>query len=207
MVNKVVKVVKNVPLAASALVVLLAACETRPPMLTTPSFVTSPALAVRNPSDIAVLPLEDGTSDQGVSRHLELMRQILMRQLPNRLYSPLTAQAVDAAIRDEHRSGSETILTPAYLKRVAGKAREDAVMAVRIDRWDESSLLLDKRVRFQIQAALMAADGELLWNGTLVGEAKAGGAGAAPLDKEGMARSCAELAMVELLNQLHRRHP
>lgn len=185
----------------------LAGCETRPPLLTTPSFNTSPALATKSPADIAVLPLEDGTPDKKATSHLDYMRSVLMRALLTRLYSPLTATAVDAALKDTSRQAGETILTPGYLKRVSGKAGEDGTMAVRIDKWDESSLLSDKRVRFQLQAALSAKDGELLWSGTLVGEAKAGGAGAAPLDKEGMAKSCAELAMIELINHLERRKP
>jgi hypothetical protein len=194
-------------IASFAVVALLVGCETRPPMLTTPSFVTSPLLAVRNPADIAVLSIEDGTMDHAVARHLELMRQVLMRALPERLYSPLSPAVVDAAIGGENRGANETVLTPGYLRRVAGKSSEDALLAVRVDRWDESSLLTDKRIRFQIQAAMCASDGELLWSGTLAGEVKAGGAGATPLDKETMARSCAELAMLDLLNHLSRRNP
>lgn len=194
-------------LAPFTVVALLAACESRPPMLTTPSFVTSPALATRNPADIAVLPVEDGTPDHEVARHLELMRQVLMRGLPERLYSPLGPQVVDAGISGVKRAPGETILTPGYLRRVAGRSSEDAALALRVDRWDESSLLTDKRVRFQVQSALCASDGELLWSGTLAGEVKAGGAGATPLDKETMARSCVDLAMRELLNHLQRRNP
>lgn len=201
-------VMRIVPFALAALLTaLFAACETRPPLLTTPSFHTSPELARRNPADIAVLPLEDGTADLRVTRHLEVMRTALMQELPNRLYSPITGSVVDAAVGRPARGGGETILTPAYLKKVAGKAGEEATLAVRVNRWDESSLMTDKRVRFQIQAALAGNDGELLWSGTLEGEVKAGGAGAAPLDREQMAQSCARLAMVDLLGHLQVRKP
>ena len=98
-------------------------------------------------------------------------------------------------------------MTPSFLKRVAGKAAEEAALAVRVERWDESHLLADKKLDFQVQAALVANDGEVLWSGSLAGSVKAGGLGAAPRDRDGMARSCAEQAMVELLNHLQRRRP
>jgi hypothetical protein len=194
-------------IALVAAFAVLAGCETRPPMLTTPSFQTSPALSARNPADIAVLPIEDGTPDRKVGSLLDHMRKVLTSALITRQYSPLNVDVVDAALSGTTRQSGETILTPGYLKRVAGKSNEDGTMAVRIDRWDEATLMSDKRVKFQIQAALTAKDGELLWNGTLAGEVKAGGAGAAPLDREGMEKSCAELAMIELVNHLDRRKP
>ncbi|HLQ38958.1 MAG TPA: hypothetical protein VK348_14205 [Planctomycetota bacterium] len=188
--------------------ILLAACQIPNPVLVTPSFHATPALVARNPADIAVLPVEDGTPNRAVARLGETMRQALMLKLTERMYSPLSSRAVDAALSNETVRAGETVLTPAFLKRIAGKASDDATLAVRIDRWDESSLMTDLRVRFQIQAALAGAtDGEVLWSGTLVGEVKAGGAGAAPLDKEAMARSCAELAMGELLIHLQPRNP
>jgi hypothetical protein len=192
---------------AVVVVVVLAACQTSQPVSVQPSFSTSPALSVRNPGDIAVLPVEDGTVGGAATRHLTFLREVLQRHLPDRFYSPLTAQIVDAAVGSEVRGQGETILTPAYLRRVAGKSSEDALLAVRVDRWDESTLLADKRLRFQVQAALVANDGEVLWSGTLIGEAKAGGMGAAPRERDAMARSAGELAMIELLNHLAQRMP
>lgn len=192
---------------AFVLLVAFAACKTPNPVVVTPAFQATAALSERNPNDIAVLPVEDGTEDGQVGRLTSLMRQVLQRQLPERFYAPLNQRVVDAALSNISRAAGETALSPAYLKKVAGHAKEDAVLAVRIDRWDESTLLIDYRVRFQLQAALAGADGELLWHGTLSGEIKAGGEGAAPRDREAMSRSCAELAMVELLNHLQPRHP
>lgn len=186
---------------------LFAACKTPPPLTTTPSFVTYPALATRNPGDIAVLPVEDGTANLAASRHLDFMRQVLQRQLPNRLYSPLASNVVDAALSKLQPGPGETLMTPAYLKRIAGKAAEDAALAVHIDRWDEGRLLAEQKLSFQFQAALVASDGELLWSGNLAGTVKAGGLGPAPRDRDAMARSCAELALAELLNHLVSRAP
>ncbi len=192
---------------ALVLFAALAACKSTPPLASTPSFVTYPALATRNPADIAVLPVEDGTSTLDASRHLEFMRQVLQRRLPARLYSPIASHVVDAALQNAAPGPGETLMTPAYLKRVSGKATEDAVLAVHVDRWDESRLLSEMKVGFQFQAALMSSDGELLWSGSLSGDVKAGGLGPAPRDRDAMARSCAELALHDLLNQLHSRRP
>ncbi|MGE3171766.1 MAG: hypothetical protein AB7O97_04015 [Planctomycetota bacterium] len=194
-------------IAVPLMLLLFAGCKTLPPVTTTPSFVTYPALATHNPADIAVLPIEDGTPDRTAARHLEFMRQVVQRRLPERLYSPLTSTHVDAALMRNGPGPGETTMTPAYLKRVAGKATEDALLAVRVDLWDESRLLSDKRVEFRIEAALMANDGELLWSGNLAGTAKAGGLGPAPRDVDAMARSCAELALTDVLNHLSRRLP
>ena len=90
-------------------------------------------------------------------------------------------------------------------RSIAGKAADDAMLAVRVDSWDESRLLSDMRVSFRLQAALVASDGELLWSGGLSGEVKAGGLGPAPRDRDAMARSCAELALNDLLLHLSRR--
>jgi hypothetical protein len=187
---------------------LLAACQVTNPVMLTPSFTTSPALMVRNPVDIAVLPVEDGTSERSVAPITDYMRNKLMAKLLDRMYSPLNSTIVDASLSSESPKNGETVLTPSYLKRVAGKAQADAVLAVRIDRWDEASLLTDHRVRFQLRVAMAGGtDGELLWYGTLAGDVKAGGLGAAPLDRFQMQKSCAEIAMVELLHQLPPRHP
>lgn len=193
-------------IAFASLLLLLAACETPPPVQVQPTFETSAALAAVNPADIAVLPVEDGTAGGRASYLLESMRQVLMRGLTEKLYSPLRPSLVDAAVKAEPRSAAESALTPGYLKRIAGKATEDGVLAVRISQWDETPLLTDKKVRFQIEAVLASGNGgEVLWKGSLTGEAKAGGLGAAPRDREAMARSCAELAMLELLNHLRPR--
>lgn len=192
---------------ALVLFALFAACKTPPPLTTTPSFVTYPALSTRNPNDIAVLPIEDGTPNLAATRHLEFMRQVLQRGLPTRLYAPVSSQVVDAALLHSEPGPGETRMTQAYLKRVAGKAAEDAMLAVRLDSWDESRLLSDMRLSFQLQAVLVANDGEVLWSGNLGGTVKAGGLGPAPRDRDAMARSCAELALNDLLVHLTRRRP
>jgi hypothetical protein len=181
---------------------LLAACQTPEPIKVTGNFTSAPALAARSPSDIAVLPVENGTADGAVQRHLVFLRQEIMRQLPDRLYAPLTATSVDAALRGAAGVPSGSMLVPATLQAMAKQAPGDGVLAVRVGRWDEARLLADRYLVFQFQAVLMAGDGTQMWSGTIDGEVKAGGAGPAPLDRDGMARSCGELAVREMLLQL-----
>jgi hypothetical protein len=188
-------------------VLVLAACQTVVPLTATPSFITSPGLLSRNPADIAVLPVEDGTPAGDARLLLEYMRQSLEHHLPERRYSPIASRVVDAKLKDLRPERGETTLTPVFLKRVAGRATEDALLAVRVGRWDESRLMSEKRVEFEFQATLVGNDGEVFWSGSLVGNVKSGGLSAAPRDRTMMTQSCADLAIAELLNHLALRHP
>ncbi|MCA8949631.1 MAG: hypothetical protein KDE27_09025 [Planctomycetes bacterium] len=188
-------------------------CHTAEPVTVYPSFTVAPALAAQAPTQIAVLPVEDGTDDRAAERHLVFLRQEVMRQLVDRLYTPISSQAVDTALRGtggvgaaEAAGSRSSVLDPTWLRRVVGRAAEDAALALRIDRWDESKLLINRRVYFQFQASLVGKDGQQLWYGTLSGEVKAGGAGAAPRDRDYMARSCAEIAIRQLLLRLPSPH-
>lgn len=193
-------------LSLVALLALTAACQTTDPVLVEATFAPTPAFSTHSPADVAVLPVEDGTADGGVQRHLVFLRQEVMRQLPDRLFSPLATTVVDAGLRSAPAApGGESLLAPAVLKRMLGHSSEDAVFVLRVERWDESLLLVDRRLRFQFQAAFVARDGQPLWSGTIRGEVKAGGLGAAPRDRDGMARSCGELAIREMLQRLPHR--
>ncbi len=193
-------------LSLVALLSLTAACQTTNPVLVEATFAPTPAFSTHSPADVAVLPIEDGTGDGTVQRHLVFIRQEIMRQLPDRLFSPLATTVVDAGLRTAPAApGGESILAPTVLKGLVGHSAEDAVFALRVERWDESLLLVDRRLRFQFQAAFVARDGQPLWNGTIHGEVKAGGLGAAPRDRDGMARSCGELAIREMLQRLPQR--
>ena len=79
----------SVSCAAAFGLLLLAGCQTANPVRVDASFVTSPELATRSPSDVAVLPIEDGTPTRAAERHLTFLRQEVMRQLPDRLFAPL----------------------------------------------------------------------------------------------------------------------
>lgn len=195
-----------------ALLLLAAGCQTTEPVTVHPSFTTAPAMAVSKPSQIAVLPVEDGTPGGAAGRHLVFLRQEVMRQLIDRLYTPLAAPVVDSALKGNAdaaaaRAAGTSMLEPVFLKKIAGQSSEEALFALRVDAWDESHLLTSRRITFQFQAALVASDGQQLWYGTMNGEVKAGGAGAAPRDRDYMARSCGELAIRELMLRLPQRLP
>jgi hypothetical protein len=191
-------------LATFALVAI--GCQAPAPVVVNSSFAASPAYATRSPADVAVLPVEDGTPNGSAARLLTLLRQEVMRQLPDRLFSPIAPHIVDASLRNAPvPPAGESILVPATLQKMAGHAAEDAVFALRVDKWDEGRLQVDRKVWFQFQAALVGADGVQLWSGSIQGEVKAGGLGPAPRDRDGMARSCVELAVREMLLQLPRR--
>lgn len=189
---------------------LTAGCKTVEPVTVYASFTTSPALAVAAPSNIAVLPVENGTGNPATDRHLVFLRQELGRQMVTRYYAAPQAQWVDASLRELEAAAPKpaSVLDPTWLSQAAAAAAvrdDDAVFALRIDRWDESQLLINRRVFFQFQAALVGKEGRQLWYGTLSGDIKAGGAGAAPRDREYMARSCLDLAIRELLLRLPER--
>ena len=62
----------------------------------------------------------------------------------------------------------------------------------------------NKKVWFQLEAVLLGSDGVLLWSGQITGKVRAGGAGVTPRDREGMSRSCVDLAVHEMLQRLPR---
>jgi hypothetical protein len=182
---------------------LLAGCQTGPPVVVNSTLVATDAFSTRSPRDVAVLPVEDGTADGAAQRHLVFLRQEVERQLVDRHFSPLNSEKVDAALRGvADGARRESLLVPATLQRMSGHSGEDAVFALRVDRWDETSLVTSNKVWFQFQAALVGVDGVQLWSGTIQGEVKAGGAGAAPRDRDGMARSCGSLAVQEMMQRL-----
>jgi hypothetical protein len=189
---------------------VLGGCQTADPVKVQPAFTATPALYQLRPAAIAVLPLEDATADRRATEYLPFLRQELNRQLIDRRYSSLAQGYVDAALKGQADRGAlagRSLMEPAVLKRFAGQCAEEALLAVRIDAWEDSMILSTKRLIFRCHALLLASDGQVLWSGSLGGEIKAGGAGAAPLDRDGMARSCGEILVRELLQQLPERQP
>lgn len=196
--------------ALSLLAFLGAACQTPDPVVVNAAFTPTSDLAARSPTQIAVLAVEDGTVDadrpeRRAGRHLTLFRQEIIRQLPGRLYTPITPVAVDTALANVPKPAQgQSLIQPAVLQKLAGHAGEDAVFALRVSGWDESNLAIDKHVWFQLEAVLLGSDGVLLWSGQITGKVRAGGAGVTPRDREGMSRSCVDLAVSEMLLRLPR---
>ena len=191
----------RVGVGSALLLVALAGCKVPAPVRVEANFVAAPALVDQSPADIAVLPIEDRTQSDELAPHLTFLRQEVMRQLVDRRFVPMTAEYVDA---HSPVPAGESVLEPATLSRLAGQDN-DAVLGLVVNEWDESRLLSHRKVRFQFEAAMVAADGEQLWSGTIQGSVKAGGAGAAPLDRDAAARSCGKLAVREMLLRLPSR--
>ncbi len=183
----------------------LSACATQMSEVRS-SLIHSPELRNQRPNDIAVLPIEDRTADKKVSRLLSFMRAEIRRRLPLRRYAPLTSQAVDAAFGEHLPVDGSSIIDAAVLGKLAGKAEEDAVLAIQINRWDESSLRASGVVRFAAEITLLSSsDRRPLWSGGLEGHVKAGGLRPAPLDPRDRAKAAVSEFATQLLDRLPRR--
>ena len=183
----------------------LSACAT-PMSGVRSALIQSPDLHRLSPADIAVLPIEDRTSDKKVSRLLAYMREEINRALPLRKYSPISIRTVDAAFGDSLPVDGSSLIQEAVLKKLCGRADEDAVLAVQINRWDESSLLSSAIVRFAAEVTLLSSkEGLALWSGDLQGQVKAGGQKPAPRGPSARARAAAKEFVAQLIDRLPRR--
>lgn len=174
---------------------LLAACINTPASDVQSSLNAAPELYSSHPTNVAILPVEDATPDRRATPHLDQMRSAVARSLVRQLYSPLGPRAVDAPLATEASAQQKpmSVTNAATLQRVAGKFNEDAILGVRVDSWDESSLMADNKVRFSADVALIdSKTKKMLWSGHLNGMVKAGGFGPAPLDRDEKARSAVE---------------
>jgi hypothetical protein len=161
----------------------LAACQTPLPPVHS-SLVTSPELLTSKAVDIAVLPIEDGTPDRRPEGVLGTIRDELASALVGRLYSPMATAKVDGVLARE-ASARRTATDTAGLLALSGKFGEDAILAVRLRRWDSSSLMSDARVKFEADVTLFdSRTNRVLMTGGLEGQVKSGGEGPAPLGIE-----------------------
>lgn len=186
---------------------LLVACMADPPRVQ-PSLHASPRLATTGPADIAVLPIEDATPDRKAEPVLVTIREAINEELVERRYSPLAAGRVDSALGTGTNSVPRrgAVVDAAYLGSLAGKAKEDALLGIRITRWDTSSLMANARVRFGVDVTMIESRSkEILWSGTVDGDVKAGGDGAAPLDPAERGRDASRRFARELIQLLPRR--
>ena len=117
--------------AAACGLLLLAGCKTPNPVDVDATFVTTSEFTTQSPSILSLLPIEDGTKNASVSRHLTFLRQEINRQLPDRRYAPTRQTWVDASVRGA-APGGESIVTPETLANLARAGKDDAVLAVRV---------------------------------------------------------------------------
>lgn len=169
----------------------------------------SPELRATNPADIAVLPVEDATPEGTVGALAGHIREEINRALVQRSYSHLSSTYVDAHMGRRNvvpAAGGESIVEPAVLSRLASKADEDAILAVQIARWDQTTLLVDNQVKFLAKVTLFGSkDRKVLWSGGLSGSVEAGGLRAAPRDPEARAKAAASEFVDALIGRLPMR--
>lgn len=190
----------------AVLILSLGACSTPPAVDVQPDFTTDVQLGRLNPRDVGVLPLEDASPGATATHLLDHMRAQIDSNLVLRRYSPLSHTLVDATLSSA--SGPVSVMEMDYLAQVARSFDEEsAVLAVRLNRWDESDLLSTARVAFQAEAVLVGgAGGATLWSGQISGSVKAGGDGPAPLDPGLRAENAASLFIELLIRNLPSRH-
>jgi hypothetical protein len=173
------------------------------------SLVRSAELGKVNPTSIAVLEVEDRTNGEFVKPLLETMRRQLGVSLIDRYYSPLTSTYVDSRMQravQNAASGRVSSIETEFLASLAGQANEDAILAVQVTHWDQSSLLVSNQVHFVAKVTMFASAKKIvLWSGDMRGVVVAGGTGAAPRDPVARAESAARELIKELLNRLPKR--
>jgi len=185
----------------------LTACVPLPPAAVNSSLQASEALHTVNPSNVAVVPIEDATPGGNAGEVLETIRQEICGALVRRRYAPLSSRVVDPVVREQTTGlANATFTRPEVLARIAGHLNEDAVLAVRITQWDESRIMANARVRFAAEATMLGtATKAVLWGGTLDGEIKAGQPGPAPRYRDERVLDVARQIARALISQLPER--
>ncbi len=170
-----------------ALLTLVAAsCVPLPPAAVASSLQATPELQTVNPSNIAVVPVEDATPGASIRDLTEAVRTEIYAQLVLKRYAPLTSKVVDAVVR-QHTVGTTgaSLTRPEVIARVAGAMDEDAVLCVRVTQWDDSRIMSSSRVRFAADVIMVSGKTKAtLWGGAVEGEVKAGGLDPAPRYRE-----------------------
>jgi hypothetical protein len=188
---------------ASLTLLGLAACSVSAPIQE--RIHRDPGLLDSKTTDIAVLKIEDATAGNLAGPVVESMRAAIEKALIDRYYTPLRSIHVDAHIRDAVAPGG-SIVEATFLKSIAKKAEEDAILAVRIKRWDQGTLLLNNRVAFDAQVVLFGSKaGKVLWSLDIWGEVVAGGGKAAPQDPARRAEAAAKEFAKEITDRLPER--
>ena len=190
-------------LAALVLPLLaFAACQSAPPIELRSGLRLAPAFDALNPSDIAILPIQDGTPERSFSPYAREMRRRMAQTLVERLYSPLGPDHVDRILAES----AATITAPVdqtQLAMVAGRFQADAVLGVQVSRWDTSRIDQTDQVDFSAEVLMLASGSkEVLWTGRVEGRVKAGGAGPAPIGHEAKIQSAVEVFADSLAREL-----
>ncbi len=180
----------------------LTACQMAPPVVLDSDLKVTAALAELRPIDVAVLPVEDSSFDKSITPYLATMRKHISAALVVQRYSPLAIDAVDRGLADA--SGSS--VDQAFLNSVAGRFEEDAVLGIRVTRWDARKIMQNARIEFSAEVFMIATkDQQPLWSGMVSGSIKAGGDGPSPIGESRRFESTAALFAEALIAELPER--
>lgn len=186
----------------------LGGCASVPALDARRSLFADRELGRQRPSDIAILPIQDSTPGRSLAGLDEEMWTVLGRSLAERQYVPLSRAHVMSQLRSQGIDLSGNLTDPSVLRNTTGRFDEDATLAVRVLRWDESQLRTRSRVNFRLDVLLLSAlGGKALWSGSMEGSVKAGGEGPAPRDYETARSSCAVEMIQGLIRELPVRQP
>lgn len=192
------------------LLLTLPACHSTPAAVTS-NITRADNFSEINPRDVAVLRIDDQTGGK-LEEIEDYLYGCLCRQLVRRNYSPISPGHVDASFgRDLPAKASRegmSIVRPAFMSKLASKAGEHAILAVQIVAWDDSQLLLDNRVTFRANVAMLdSKNRRILLDGSVSGSVEAGGAAAAPRAPEARRRAAALEFARQLALKLPSRQP
>lgn len=190
--------------------VVLGACRSTMPSDLRRALVVSPSLAAQQPADIAVLPIQDGTPGRVLEPHYQVLRKQIAAALAKQLYSPLAPRHVDERLGGGAASAGAgrievAAVDASFVKGIAGRCDEDAVLGVRVTRWDEASIMENARVHVSAEVLMVGREGAVLWSGTVQGWVKSGGDGPAPIARQARTVSALQVFADSLIAELPQR--
>jgi hypothetical protein len=175
------------------------ACQSPQPEIRS-SLTSTAQLTTRAPVDIALLPVQDATDTKALATLMPRMRDEAARGLVARAYSPLAFPLIDRALPVEATTGGLRAVDPAYQKTLSNRWNEDAILGIRVTRFETSALQSTGWVQFAADVLLTdSKNGDTLWAGPVEGRVKSGGLGPAPLDPTERLRDASAQVVKEIL--------
>lgn len=140
-------------LSFAVLAAVFAGCQNIPTRRgTTVEASANAKIELVNPTDIAVLPIENLTSSKKIPA--KELRAALESGLVLRRYSPLATEFVDSKVTDAAFQ--------------SGSLREDAILRVTIENWEDGSWVTHSAVTLRLTARILdSKSGVELWSGRL----------------------------------------
>ncbi|MBK8978901.1 MAG: hypothetical protein IPM29_23625 [Planctomycetes bacterium] len=194
-------------IVVSTLSLALSGCQTGQPAQIRASIQVAPLFQSRAPADLAILPVEDATPERGFAELEPLFRDELSRQLAQRLYTPLAPGYVNDVLAQGGTADRGSPTEVAWLTTLRSRFQEDAILGLRVTRWDVTDLMLSKpKVEFAIELLMLDTEtGAELCFGSFEGSLKPGGQGAAEIGRASRTRQSIETLAALLAQQIPER--